>query len=43
MKIFEFFLKYMGKIFGAGAEAGTLIFDKLQPEPHKNRPAPQHC
>jgi hypothetical protein len=23
---------------GAGAE----IFDKLEPEPHKNEPAPQH-
>jgi hypothetical protein len=28
----------MGKMVGAGAE----IFDKLEPEPHKNGPAPQH-
>jgi hypothetical protein len=35
---FEFFLKYIGKMVGAGAE----IFVKLEPEPHKNRPAPQH-
>jgi hypothetical protein len=39
MKIFDFFRKYMGKMVGAGAE----IFDKLEPEPHKNGPAPQHC
>jgi hypothetical protein len=38
MKIFELFLKYMGKIVRAGAE----IFDKLEQEPHKNGPAPQH-
>jgi hypothetical protein len=47
MKIFEFFFKYkgMGKIVGAGAGAGAgaKIFEKLEPEPHKNRPAPQHC
>jgi hypothetical protein len=45
MKFFEFFLKYMGKMVGAGAEAGAgaEIFDKLEPEPHKNGPAPQHC
>jgi hypothetical protein len=29
----------MGQMVGAGAE----IFDKLEPEPHKNGPAPQHC
>jgi hypothetical protein len=29
MKIFDFFLKFMGKMVGAGAE----IFDKLEPEP----------
>jgi hypothetical protein len=23
--------------------AGARIFDKLEPEPHKNEPAPQHC
>jgi hypothetical protein len=38
MKIFDFVRKYMGKMVGAGAE----IFDKLEPEPHKNGPAPQH-
>jgi hypothetical protein len=27
-----------GKMVRAGAE----IFDKLEPEPHKNGPAPQH-
>jgi hypothetical protein len=36
MTIFDFFVRYMEKMVGAGAE----IFDKL--EPHKNRPAPQH-
>jgi hypothetical protein len=25
------------------ARAGAEIFDKLEPEPHKNGPAPQHC
>jgi hypothetical protein len=30
----------MGKMAQAGAGAG--IFDKLEPEPHKNGPAPQH-
>jgi hypothetical protein len=30
----------MGKMGRAGAGAG--IFDKLEPEPHKNGPAPQH-
>jgi hypothetical protein len=29
----------MGKMIGALAR--TEIFDKLEPEPHKNRPAPQ--
>jgi hypothetical protein len=29
----------MGKMVRAGAG----IFDKLEPEPHKNGPAPQHC
>jgi hypothetical protein len=29
MKIFEFFLKYMGKM------AGAEILYKLEPEPHK--------
>jgi hypothetical protein len=38
MKFFLFFKKYMGKMVGAGAE----IFDQLEPEPHKNGPAPQH-
>jgi hypothetical protein len=43
MKIFDFFRKYMGKMVRAGA--GAKIFDKLEPEPepHKNKPAPQHC
>jgi hypothetical protein len=41
--IFYFFIKYMGKMVGAGAGAGAIdnIFDKLDPEPHKNGPAPQ--
>jgi hypothetical protein len=25
------------------AGAGAGIFDKVEPEPHKNGPAPQHC
>jgi hypothetical protein len=29
----------MGKM----ARAGAGIFDKLEPEPHKNGPAPHHC
>jgi hypothetical protein len=37
----------MGKRVKAGAEAGARagakIFDKLEPEPHKIRPALQHC
>jgi hypothetical protein len=33
------FLNYTGKM----VRAGTGIFDKLEPEPHKNGPAPQHC
>jgi hypothetical protein len=47
MKIFRnnenrwIFLSYMGKV--VRAEAGAGIFDKLEPEPHKNGPAPQHC
>jgi hypothetical protein len=42
MKIIEFFFKnYMGKM--VGAEAGAGIFDKPEPEPHKNELAPQHC
>jgi hypothetical protein len=42
MKFFNFFLKYMEKLVGAGA--GAEIFDKLEPRPemHKNQPAPQH-
>jgi hypothetical protein len=39
MDIFEFFLKYVGKMVGAGAVAE--IFDKS--EPQKNRPVAQHC
>jgi hypothetical protein len=35
MKIVEF---YTGKMVRAGAG----IFEKLEPEPHKNVPAPQH-
>jgi hypothetical protein len=40
MNIFEFFSKiYGGKVrTGAGAE----IFDALEQELHKSRPAPQH-
>jgi hypothetical protein len=42
MKIVEFFLIIgIGKIVLAGA--GARIFEKLEPEPHKNGPAPQHC
>jgi hypothetical protein len=49
----DFFLKYVGKMVGAGAEAEILY--KLEPEvkfltswsqslgPLKNGPAPQHC
>jgi hypothetical protein len=33
-QIFEFFLKCMGKLVRAGT--GAEIFDKLEPEPHKN-------
>jgi hypothetical protein len=42
MIIFEFFLKYMEKMVGAGT--GAEIFDKLEPvpKPHKNGPALQH-
>jgi hypothetical protein len=40
LKIFQFFIKYMGKMVGAGA--GAKIFYKLEPEQHKNGPAPQH-
>jgi hypothetical protein len=40
MKIFEIFLKYIEKMVRAGAGAGAEIFDKLEPEPHKNGPAP---
>jgi hypothetical protein len=42
------FRKYTVKMAGAeagaeaGAKAGAEIFDKLEPELHKNRPAPQH-
>jgi hypothetical protein len=37
MKIFEFFLKYFGNMFGAGARAraGAEIFDQLDQEPKK--------
>jgi hypothetical protein len=42
MKIFEFFLQYTGKMIGAEARSGAEIFDKLEPEPHKNGPALQH-
>jgi hypothetical protein len=45
MKVFEFFLN-IGKMVGAGARArdvtGAEIFDKLNPEPYKNGPAPQN-
>jgi hypothetical protein len=51
MTSLEFFLKYVGNVVaagtgaGAGAEtrSGAEIFDKVEPEPQKNRPAPQHC
>jgi hypothetical protein len=42
MKIFEIFLKSMGKMVEAGARAGVEIFDKLEPDPDKNGPAPLH-
>jgi hypothetical protein len=50
MKFFDFFLKIYGEngrnrsrnFLQAGAGAGAEIFDKLEPEPHKNGPAPQH-
>jgi hypothetical protein len=32
----------MEKMVEALARAGTEIFDKLEQEPHKNGPAPQH-
>jgi hypothetical protein len=32
----------MWKMFAAGAAARAEIFDKLEPEPQKNGPAPQH-
>jgi hypothetical protein len=35
-------LRLFSKIYGAVAVAGAEIFDKLDPEPHKNGPAPQH-
>jgi hypothetical protein len=34
------FLKYKRKMVGTGA--GIEIFDKLEPEPHKNGPIQQH-
>jgi hypothetical protein len=40
MTIVETILKYMGKIIETGA--GSELFDKLKPEPHKNRLAPQN-
>jgi hypothetical protein len=42
MKIFDFFRKSMGKMVGAGAEIFDKLEPELQPEPHKNGPAPQH-
>jgi hypothetical protein len=44
VKNIGFFLKYTVKKVrtGTGAEAGAKIFDKLEPEPHKNGPALQH-
>jgi hypothetical protein len=45
MKIFEFFLKYIGKMVGAGAEIFYKFVQELHkngPEPHKNGPDPQH-
>jgi hypothetical protein len=48
MKTFKFFLKYTGKTVGAGTVNFEKLepepepkFDKLEPEPHKNRPTPQ--
>jgi hypothetical protein len=40
----NFFLNFL-KIYGenmVGARAGAKKFDKLEPEPHKKRLAPQH-
>jgi hypothetical protein len=41
LKNTKIFLKYMWEIVGAGI--GTEFVDKLEPEPHKNEPVPQHC
>jgi hypothetical protein len=32
IKFFEFFLKYMAKMVGAGAGTSAKIFDKLEPK-----------
>jgi hypothetical protein len=41
MRIFEFFLKYIGKmvgaVAGAGAIAGAEIFNKLEPKPEQHK------
>jgi hypothetical protein len=39
----EFSPKYMEEMVGAGIEVRVEIFDKVEPEPHENLPAPQHC
>jgi hypothetical protein len=41
MKILEIFIKCNVIMVGAGA--GTEFFDKMEPEPYKNGPAPQQC
>jgi hypothetical protein len=33
----------MGKMVGAGAEIFDNLKQELEPEQHKNGPAPQHC
>jgi hypothetical protein len=37
------FLKIYGERAEVGTRAGAEIFDKLEPEQHKIRPAHQHC
>jgi hypothetical protein len=42
MKIVEFFSIRQGKWSELESEPGAGIYDKLELEPHKNGPAPQH-
>jgi hypothetical protein len=51
MKSFNFFFYKVQYLYGENGRsrsrsltgAGAEIFDKLEPEPHKNGPAPQLC